>query len=124
MISYYELLGMIKKGNNPEKVKYDDTVYEWDNDSYYYDDGYDNIDYLSGDIIFEKDMFKKNIEIIEDKKIEKLKIENDNGTDYYIRNIHGTKCYLTKHSKIMADKINEIIEVLNEKEKIQNNKKQ
>lgn len=123
MISYYELLGMIKKGNNPEKVKYDDTVYEWDNDSYYYDDGYDNIDYLSGDIIFEKDMFKKNIEIIEDKKIEKLKIENDNGTDYYIRNIHGTNCYLTKDGKIMADKINEIIEVLNEKEKIQNNEK-
>ena len=115
MISYYELLGMIKKGNNPEKVKYDDTVYEWDNDSYYYDDGYDNIDYLSGDIIFEKDMFKKNIEIIEDKKIEKLKIENDNGTDCYIRNIHGTNCYLTKDGKIMADKINEIIEVLNEK---------
>lgn len=121
MISYYDLLGMIKENNIPEKVKYDYTVYEWDNDSYYYDDGYDNIDYLSGDIIFEKDMFDKNIEIIEPKKIEKLKIENDNGTDYYIRNIHGTKCYLTKDGKIMADKINEIIEVLNEKEKIQNN---
>ena len=121
MISYYELLGMIKKGNNPEKVKYDHTVYEWDNDSYYYDD-YDNISYLSKDIIFEKDMFKKNIEIIEDKKIEKIKTENNhvvgkwkNGSDY---------CYtLSSPQVVLANKINEIIEVLNEKEKIQDNKK-
>ena len=58
MISYYDLLGMIKENNIPEKVKYDDTVYKWDNNSYYYDN-YDDISYLSKDIIFEKDMFKK-----------------------------------------------------------------
>lgn len=115
MISYYDLLGMIKENNIPEKVKYDYTVYEWDNDSYYYDDGYDNIDYLSGDIIFEKDMFDKNIEIIEPKKIEKLKIENNHITGKW--NNGSEYCYtLSAPQTVMTNKINEIIEVLNEKE--------
>lgn len=34
MISYYELLGMIKEGNNPKKVKYYNIIYEWDGYNY------------------------------------------------------------------------------------------
>ena len=58
------------------------------------------------------------IEILEEKKKipEKLKIEQDTpSSNYYIRNEHGTKCGLTKHSKIIADKLNEIIDYLNSK---------
>ena len=121
MISYYELLGMIKKGNNPEKVKYDDTVYEWDNDSYYYDN-YDDISYLSKDIIFEKDMFKKNIEIIEDKKIEKITLKGEKinlgSTSDWLINPSDNEQKICSCIDSISIKINEIIEVLNEKEKV------
>ena len=55
------------------------------------------------------------VEIIEEsKKIEKLEIEKDENTqNYFIRNEYGTKCYLTKHSKIIASKINELIDEVN-----------
>jgi hypothetical protein len=44
---------------------------------------------------------------------EKLKIEQDAlSSNYYIKNEFGTQCYLTKHSKIIADKINEILDYL------------
>ena len=48
-----------------------------------------------------EDMIDENL-LEEDKDIEKLKIE------------HGTKCYLTKHSYLIANKINELIDVVNE----------
>ena len=52
---------------------------------------------------------------IEDKKIEKLEIETQNKEtgNCYITNEYGTKCYLTKHSRIIANKVNEIIDYLN-----------
>lgn len=47
-----------------------------------------------------------------DKEIEKLNIKSDEATpnSYYILNEHGKKCYLTKHSKIIANKVNSLIE--------------
>lgn len=99
MISYYELLGMIKKVKFPSMVKYNDKTYIWTG-RYYRRIGADN--YLSGDID-EVDMVEQNIEIIENnKQIEKLK---DLPT-------------LSETELIFVKKINEIIEVLNEKEKI------
>lgn len=57
-------------------------------------------------------MFEKNIEIIVDG-IEELKIENDSPTNFYIRNEQGAKCFMTKHSKIIAEKLNEVIREVN-----------
>lgn len=58
------------------------------------------------------------VEILEEAKsiIEKLNIENDGPTQFYIRNEYGTKCSLTKHSKIIADKLNEVIDYINRRE--------
>ena len=58
---------------------------------------------------------KSEVEIIEEpKKIEKLKIEQDtSNSNYYIKNEHGTKCGLTKHSKMIAEKVNELIDEIN-----------
>ena len=56
------------------------------------------------------------VEIIEeDKDIEKIKIEQleNNPNSKYIVNEYGTKCFLTKHSKIIADKVNELIDEVN-----------
>lgn len=120
MISYYELLGMIKENNIPEKVKYDDNTYIWNGRNYHTIEA-DNRPYLNSDID-EVDMIKRNIEIIEPKKIEKLKLENghiaevlENGDEHWYT--------ISSAQRILASKINEIIEVLNEKEKIQDNKK-
>lgn len=54
--------------------------------------------------------------IEEDKKIEKLDIQSvkDNPTNMYIVNEYGTKCYMTKHSREIALKLNELIDVVNE----------
>ena len=50
------------------------------------------------------------VPIEEEKEIEKLKIEQDTPNNYYIKNEYGTKCALTKHSKMIAEKVNELID--------------
>ena len=71
--------------------------------------------------LYEIDFSELNdeVEIVEeDKKIEKLEIvHNGSANAYALLNEYGTKCALTKHSKVMCDKINEIIDKLNEMEK-------
>ena len=44
-------------------------------------------------------------------------VHNGSANAYALLNEYGTKCALTKHSKVMCDKINEIIDKLNEMEK-------
>ena len=105
MISYYELLGMIKENNIPEKVKYGGNTYIWNGRNYHCDEN-DYYGYLSGDIDG-IDMIEKNIEIIKPKKIGKL----GDGDDFSL----ATQLDI-------IDKINEIIEVINEEKEIQSNK--
>lgn len=125
-ISYYELLTMVKGGNIPQllilhlvptkSVEYvpdydyvsDKLVgYEILNDK----DEDENYSYHLVDCFLESTMFDKVIETIEEEKeIEKLKIEQDTPSNYYIKNEYGTKCYLTKHSKMIAEKVNELID--------------
>lgn len=126
-ISYYELLTMIKEGNIPlllilhlvpnKSVEYapdydyvsDKLVgYEILNDK----DEDENYSYHLGDCFLESTMFDKVIETIEEEKeIEKLKIEQDTpNSNYYIKNEYGTKCALTKHSKMIAEKVNKLID--------------
>ena len=126
-ISYYELLTMVKKDNIPPKiilhlvpnksVEYI-SYYDYADSEFF---GYkilkdekadENYSYHLGDCFLESTMFDKVIEIIEEEKeIEKLKIEQDTpNSNYYIKNEYGTKCYLTKHSKMIAEKVNELID--------------
>lgn len=126
-ISYYELLTRIKEGNIPQllilhlvpnkSVEYI-SDYDYANSEFI---GYEilkdeeadeNYSYHLVDCFLESTMFDKVIEIIEEEKeIEKLKIEQDTpNSNYYIKNEYGTKCYLTKHSKMIAEKVNELID--------------
>ena len=126
-ISYYELLTRIKERNIPPKI----ILHLVPNKSVEYISDYDyvnsefigyeilkdeevdeNYSYHLGDCFLENTMFDKVIEIIEEEKeIEKLKIEQDTpNSNYYIKNEYGTKCYLTKHSKMIAEKVNELID--------------
>ena len=117
MISYYELLGMIKENNIPEKIKYAGDIFLWENGYYY---NRDKGSYLT-DIMNEEDMFCEKVEIIKyNKKIEKIKM---NGNEYYSEYIDSwiKKENTEAYCEYLSNKINEIIEVLNEKEKTQDN---
>ena len=69
--------------------------------------------------IVDKENLNLKVETLgEDKKIEKLELVHiGSAYAYALLNEYGTKCALTKHSKVMCDKINEIIDKLNEMEK-------
>ena len=118
-ITMYELYGKIYDENPPKHIKVYGEDWYW-NDY----DGYvtkESLKTTPDAQIYLMDRYRtfmdldKEVEIIEeDKKIEKLEIEKDENTqNYFIRNEYGTKCYLTKHSKIIASKINELIDEIN-----------
>lgn len=106
-VSYYELLGMIKDGNNPLKVIFDKNIYDFVCEDRYVD--IKNNKCLS-ECFFEKEMFIKNIEIIENpKQIEEL--------ESYISTGFNGKANaedVFNICEIMGDKINELIEAVNE----------
>ena len=119
VIDGIELLRMIKDGEIKEKQRFTDGLlkleyfdktikvcrFSSDGTYDYYEDDYEVADLIS----------HKFTIIEEEKEIEELEIEQmeNNPSCYYIRNEYGTKCCLTKHSKIMADKINELVRELN-----------
>lgn len=125
-----DLLNDIANGEEvPKKIKYENKILYFDNEdnednnyratfNYYDEEGNSELftgwvgEYLNDEVKIIED-----VEVIEDnKKIEKIDIISDEATpnSYYILNEHGTKCYMTKHSKVIADKLNETIDKLNE----------
>ena len=108
---------LTKKANGEELPKiiiYDSYIYRLESDDYFCDEMKN--EWLFEDNAFTTEFLNEEIEILEEekKKIpEKLKIEQATSTsNFYIKNEFGTKCYLTKHSKIIADKINKILDYL------------
>lgn len=131
MISYYELLGMIKDDNQPEEIRFRLDTYEWNGSCYINKDEdvpYEER-YLSKSFIEYEMLNEKCIEIIgKPKKIEELSLRDEPILYGSVERWLGT--YVTnKERKIccaietLSMKVNEIIEVLNEKEKIQDNQK-
>lgn len=112
-ITIYELLGLVKDDKAPEKIKYKYSIYELtpEKDEYYCKNEMrwftNEIDSLG--------VLNDYVEIIEeDKEIEKIEIVNNgNMNAYAIYSADGAKCALTKHSKVMCDKINELIDKVN-----------
>lgn len=122
-IKIIDLLNKRANGEEiPKKIKYLDC--EWVYDSLYKDFKMISMSgTITTDTLLECMNFKNlndEVEIIEeDKEIGKIDIMSDEATpnSYYILNKFGTKCYLTKHSKIIADKINELIDKVKKLEK-------
>ena len=117
-ITIYDLLGLIKDGKAPKKIEYQGNYLEFDGEDYKY---YKGAETLSEDSLVKYiavGNLNDTVEILEENKpiIEKINIESDSPTHFYIRNEYGTKCGLTKHSKMIADKLNEIIDYINRKE--------
>lgn len=123
-IKIIDLLNMIVNDEEvPEKIKWGVHNFIW------VDCKYKAIDELSRPTLLDyiatyHDFLKDEVEIIEDKpkEIEKIEIhEDEKCKNYYIINEFGTKCYMTKHSKIIANKLNEIIDKINKEEDIEDN---
>ena len=116
-ITMYELLGMVKDGKAPKNIKYNTFELKRTMSNnllrmYVDEEGMFFPEYYS--VLTLND----EVEMIEEeKKIpEKLKIEQDTPTsNYYIRNENGTKCALTKHSKMIAETLNEVLDYLKSK---------
>ena len=114
-ITIYELIGLIKDGKAPKKIKVDNEIYNFHKGmetSYILGDNEDielNFNYY-----IENDLLnKKDIEILPEENdewedIEEINIENDGHNDF-IKNEYGTRCGLTKHSKIIVEKVNQLI---------------
>lgn len=114
-ITLYELLGLIKDGQAPKRIKqiFNDGFkeeYILDKEGWY-----ETTDKTTKMNIFKADKLNSIVEILEEeKKIEKITLlNNGNPNSYAIYDENGTKCALTKHSKVMVDKINEIIDEIN-----------
>lgn len=113
-----QLLNKIANGEEvPKKIKVFGEEFNYDGYDYYSIHSssplmsYVGKDYLRAEMNYD-------IKIIEEPKgiPEKLKIEQDTpSSNYYIKNEYGTKCALTKHSKIIADKVNELLDYLESK---------
>lgn len=112
-IKIIDLLNKITKGEEvPKKIIYKGKEYHKNkgNDTYYLPPNPSKT--------WEVDTYDLNdeIEIIEeDKDIEELKLGSpeDNPSNMYIINENGAKCFLTKRDRIMALKINELIDEVN-----------
>ena len=112
-VTIYELLGMVKDDKAPKKIKYNGIIWKYDGDYYYSENNVFLEEYCNL-----TDSLNDEVEILEEeKKIpEKLKIEQDTpSSNYYIRNENGTKCGLTKHSKMIAETLNQVIDYLKSK---------
>lgn len=111
-----KIIDILGGKETPKKFKYNAGTFERQNNGGYIDEDGDN---LTEWIFSDYSNIYDEVEIIEeDKKIEKLDIISDEATpnSYYILNEHGTKCYLTKHSKVIADRVNLLIDKVNNME--------
>lgn len=57
-------------------------------------------------------------EIIKDNIIEKIEIEEDILFNSFIKNKYGAKCSIKSHDKVIIEKLNEVIDYINENEVI------
>ncbi len=109
-ITVYELMGLIKDNKAPKNIKHKNIYYSWIDNQYI---SYDiDEDYLlsRSDLL---DILNDTVEILPEENdewedIEEINIENEGHGDF-IRNEYGTICGLTKHSKVIAEKVNKII---------------
>lgn len=106
-----DLLNKIAKGEEvPKKIKVGNIIWNYNEEKKTYFMSDTEIELFYVENITKK--LNDEVGIIEDNLyIEELKIEcmENQPSSKYIVNEYGTKCFLTKHSKIIADKVNEVI---------------
>ena len=115
-ISVYELLGLIKDGKAPKRIRiFEDLIYDFDeNNNFYYSNGSSlyRIFYDLGNALEEK------VEILEEYKsmIEPITL-NDWCEITYDKNWELLKNDFNKNMRTMFDRLDKIINYINKKEK-------
>lgn len=115
VISTYELLGLIKQGKQPGKIKYFGNIYKWEEDWYYTEKKNYKV-FLGGNVEDGNQLFNafnENVEITEeDKEIEKInsiKVPTiSNSREKNIENIEET----LKKYWLVIDKLTEAVNEL------------
>lgn len=129
MISYYELLGMIKEGNIPKKIKVHltpvssrDYISEYDIDesfTYYRleNEKEENDDYrfCLADCYLETTALDETIEILDEKKIGKIHWKSKESLEGDF-NSKEKQDILARRTERLKKSINEIIDLLNKEE--------
>lgn len=112
-IDIYTLLGLVKDGKAPKKIKYNDIELEYDKDTRDYYPYYDKylFEYKFADCV---DFLDDEVEIIEeDKKLEKLTIDSEWEKGVYVLDLNGLNnnlLRLTKYVIMLSDEINSLKE--------------
>lgn len=113
-VTIYELLGLVKDGKAPKKIKYEDEIWECSKEEYYScKDG----SILLGDLFFNykiQTFINDEVEIIEEpKKIEKIEIYEDEDGHYFLNNRYNKIYIRCDETDFMIDKFNELTDEIN-----------
>ena len=109
-ITLYELLGLIKDGKAPKKIKYKNNIYEYDGETQNYCSPINMIwDFLIGkDIVA---LLNDEVEIIEeDKKIEKISWGEKESLAMYFTT---SEEILARRTEKLKSSLNELIDEIN-----------
>lgn len=110
-ITIYDLLGMIKDGKAPKKIKVTGTIYEYDEESKFYFAHFKKYSVALGgkedEINLLYNVFNKNVEILD--KAKKDKIEK---IDVAWQNVFDEQAQ-QDFAKMTLNKINELIDEVN-----------
>lgn len=116
-ITIYELLGLVKDGKAPKKIKYEYSIYELttERNDYYCKN---EMRWFTNEIN-SLGALNNYVEIIEEpKKIEKIEIREDEDGHYFLNNRYNKIYIRCDETDFMIDKFNELIdEISNLKEK-------
>lgn len=120
-ITMYELLGLVKDGKQPKKIKYSSYIMIYDADENDYRTP--EKDYYAADVKTYKylteciDLFtglNDEVEIIEEsKKIEKIPISMDDNSMPFVMGSQYKRLSYSEIDLMMATKINELIDEIN-----------
>ena len=117
-ITIYELLGLVKDGKAPKKIKYMDEIWEYvstikGTGYQYYSTFFENWKTLQNQVYLEERL-NDEVEIIEEpNKIEKIEMYEDEDGRYFLNN-RDKKIYIRcDEIDFMVDKFNELIDEIN-----------
>lgn len=104
---------------NDEIIKKDTKLEVYKDNNYITTIVFDGYDFLWESGMFNSGLFfDPTVDFkVENKIIENIEIEEDILFNSFIKNKYGAKCSIKSHDKVIIEKLNEVIDYINEKEK-------
>ena len=105
---------------NDETIKKDTKLDVYKGNSYITTIVFDGYDFLWESGMFNSGLFfdpTVNFKVA-NKIIENIEIEEDLMCEHFIKNKYGNSCYIKGHDEVIIEKLNEVIDYINENEVI------